>query len=68
MKISSVSYHIDDLNTFIMKCKNKPKVVSISEGRIKAGRPPLSDIKMNNYSHEYTPIKSSIGRTLLYIY
>ena len=27
MNILSVSYHIDDLNTFIMNCKNKPKVI-----------------------------------------
>ena len=49
MNISSVSYHIDDLNTFIMNCKNKPKVIGISECRIKAGRPPLSNININNY-------------------
>ena len=48
MNISSVSYHIDDLNTFIMNCKNKPKVIGISECRLKAGRPPLSNINTNN--------------------
>ena len=67
MNISSVSYHIDDLNTFIMNCKNKPKVIGISECRIKTGRPPLSNINMNNYSYEYTPTESSKGGTLLYI-
>ena len=50
MNTSSVPYHI---NTFIMKCKNKPKVIGISECRIKAGRPPFSNINMNNYSYEY---------------
>ena len=48
MNISSVSYHIDDLNTFIMNCKNKPKVIGISECRIKAGKPLLSNINQNN--------------------
>ena len=67
MNISSVSYYIDDLNTFIMNCKNKPKVIGISEYRIKTGRPPLSNINMNNYSYEYTPTESSKGGTLLYI-
>ena len=67
MNISSVSYHIDDLNTFIMNCKNKPKVIGISECRIKAGRPLLSNINMNNYSYEYIPTESSKGGTLLYI-
>ena len=41
MNISSVSYHIDDLDTFIMNRKNKPKFIEISECRIKAGRPLL---------------------------
>ena len=67
MNISSVFYHIDDLNTFVMNWKIKPKVTGISECRIKTGRPPLSNINMNNYSYEYTPTESSKGRTLLYI-
>ena len=37
LNISSMSYHNDDLNTFIMNCKNKPKVIGISECRIKTG-------------------------------
>ena len=48
MNISSVSYLTDELNTFIMNCKNKPKVTEISVCRIKADRPPLSNINMNN--------------------
>ena len=31
MNISPVLYHIDDLNTFVMNCKNKPKVIGNSE-------------------------------------
>ena len=55
-----------------MNCKNKPKVIGgklkvISEYRIKAGRPPLSNIHMNNYSYEYIPISLSKGGMLLYI-
>ena len=67
MKISSVPYHIDNLKTFIMNCKSKPKVIGISECRIKAGRPPLSNINMNNYSYEYAPTESSKGGMLQYI-
>ena len=67
MNISSVSYHIDDLNTFIMNCKNKPKVIWISECRIKEGKPPVSNINMKNCSYEYTPSESSKEGTLLYI-
>ena len=46
MSISLVSYHVDDLNTFIMNCKIKPKVVGMSECRIKAGRSLLSNVNM----------------------
>ena len=67
MNISSVSYHIVDLNIFIMNGKNKPKVIGISNCRTKPGRPPFSNINMSNYSYEYTPTESSKGRTLLYI-
>ena len=67
INISSVSYHIDDLNTCIMNYKNKHKVIGISECRIKTGRPPFSNINMNKYSYEYTPTESSKGGTLLYI-
>ena len=67
MNISSVSYLIDDLDTFIMNCKNKPKAIGISECKIKAGRPPLSNITMNNCSDEYTLTESSKRGTLLYI-
>ena len=64
MNILSVSYHIDVLNTFIMNCKNKPKVIGIWECKVKIGKPPLSNI---NYSYEYTPTESSKGGVLLYI-
>ena len=67
MNISSVSYHIDDLNTFIMNCKNKSKVIGISECRIKTDRSPLSNINISNYSYEHTPTELSKGGTLLYI-
>ena len=67
INISSVSYHIDDLNTFVMNCKNKYKVIGILECRIKAGRPLLPNINVNNYSYEYTLTESFKGGTLLYI-
>ena len=65
MNISSVSYHVDDLNTFTINCKSKPNFIEISEYRIKADRPPLSNINMNNYSYKYTPTESYKGVTLL---
>ena len=67
LNICPVSYHNYDLHTFILNGKNKPKDIGISQYRIKAGRPPLSNINMNNYSYEYTPTESFKRRTLLYI-
>ena len=68
LKISSLSYHIDDLVSLITNCKTKPKVVGISESRMRTGRPsPLSNINTDNYVYEYTPTESSKGGTLLYI-
>ena len=65
MNISSVFYHNDDLNNFIMNCKNKLKVIGISECRIKASRPSLSNINMSNYSYEYTPTDRVLGKPYL---
>ena len=67
MNTSSVTYHIDDLNTFIINWKNKPKAIGISGCRIKTGRPPLSNVDMGTYSYEYTPTESSKGGKFLYI-
>ena len=67
INISAISYHIDDLVSLITNCKTKPKVIGISESRIRTGRPFLSNINIVNYSYEHTPTKSSKGGTMLYI-
>ena len=41
LNISSISYHIDDLVSLITNCKTKPKVISISESRMRKDRPPF---------------------------
>ena len=66
LNISSISYHSDDPVSLITNCKTKPKVISISERRMRAGRSPLSNINIDNYIYEYTPTESSKGGTLLY--
>ena len=67
MNISSISYHADDLTTLVANCKTKPKVIGISECRIKTSRLPLSNNNIDNYTYEYTSTESSKGGTLLYI-
>ena len=66
MNFSSVSYHIDDLNTLTKDCKSKSIVIGISECRTKTDRLLLSSTNMNKYSQEYTPAESFKEGTLLY--
>ena len=39
--ISSISCHVYDIVPLITNCKTKPKVISISESRMRAGRSPF---------------------------
>ena len=67
MNISSISYHSDDLTAFINNCKIKPKVIGLSETRLRKNRQPLSNINLENYVYESTPTESSKGGTMLYV-
>ena len=67
MNISSISYHIDHLTAFINNCKIKPKVIGLSETRLRKNRQPLSNINLENYVYESTPTESSKGGTMLYV-
>ena len=67
MNISSISYHIDNLTAFINNCKIKPKVIGLSETRLRKNRQPLSNINLENYVYESTPTESSKGGTMLYV-
>ena len=67
MNISSVSCHIDNLTAFINNCKIKPKVIGLSETRLRKNRQPLSNINLENYVYESTPTESFKGGTMLYV-
>ena len=67
MNISSISNHIDYLTAFINNCKIKPKVIGLSETRLRKNRQPLSNINLENYVYESTPTESSKGGTMLYV-
>ena len=67
MNISSISYHIDNSTAFINNCKIKPKVIGLSETRLRKNRQPLSNINLENYVYESTPTESSKGGTMLYV-
>ena len=45
----------------------KPRVISLSETRLKKNRQSLSNINLENYIYEFTPTESSKGETMLYV-
>ena len=64
MYISSLPYHFDDLNYLVEICENKPKVIGITECRLRANRTVLSNIDLQDYTCEWTPTADSKGGTL----
>ena len=46
MNISSLSYDIDDLKASIMNCQVKPKIIGISDCRLKKNLDVLSNINI----------------------
>ena len=64
--ISSLQYDIDDLRYLVKSCPNKPKIIDITECRLRKNREVLSNIDLNDY-FEFTATKSTKGGTLIYI-
>ena len=54
MNISSLPYHFDDLKYLLENCQSKPKVIGISECRLRANRTVLSNIDLKDYTYEWT--------------
>ena len=48
MNISSFSYHFDDLKYLLENCQRKPKLIGISECRLRTNRTVLSNIDMKD--------------------
>ena len=59
MNISSLQYHIDDLRYLVESCLNKPKMINITECRLRKIREVLSSIDLNDYSFEFATTKST---------
>ena len=66
MNISSLQYHIDDLRYLVKSCPNKPKIIDITECRLRKNREVIPNIDLNDYSFEFTATKSTKGGTLIY--
>ena len=67
MNISSISYHIDDLTALINNCKIKPKVIDLSETRLRKNRQPPSNINLESYVYEFTHTESSKVGIMSYV-
>ena len=44
--ISTLSYHTDDLPSFILSCKKRPRIIGIPECRLRANQQSLSNISL----------------------
>ena len=67
LNISSLPYHHQELENLISNMSLKPKIIAISESRLKQDNNTINNISLPNYVIEHTPIKSGKGGTLLYI-
>ena len=67
MNIPSLQYHSDDLRYLVASCPNKPKIIGITECRLRKNRELLSNIDLNDYSFEFATTKSTKGGTLIYV-
>ena len=65
--ISSLSYNIDDLASFVLNSRKWPIIIWISECWIRANQQSQSKISLQNYIYEFISIESSKGGTLIYI-
>ena len=63
----SLSKNIEDLEYLLNSTSINFYVIAISETRIVKGKTPVNSLNLMNYSHEFCPIESSAGGTLLYI-
>ena len=67
MNISSLQYYSDDLRYLVKTCPNKPKIIGITECRLRTNREVLSNIDLNDYSFEFITTESTKRGSLIYI-
>ena len=56
MNISSHPYHFDYLKYLVENCQSKPKVTGITERRLRINRTVSSNIDLQDYTYEWTPV------------
>ena len=67
LNISSLPYYIDELSLLLAEIVHKPKIIAISESRIRKNKEPLSAIDIPGYDYEFTATEGEKGGTLIYI-
>ena len=58
---------VDELNLWLSELVHKPKIIAISESRIRKNKEPLSVIDIPGYDYEFTATEGEKGGTLIYI-
>ena len=66
--MQSLSKNIKDLEHLLNSASISLDVIFISETRVVKDKTPVNSLNLINYSHEFCPIESSAGGTLLYIH
>ena len=67
LNISSLPFHIDELDTLLTSNNLRFDILCISETRLKLNRTSLTSVYPPGYDIEYTTTESSNGGTLIYI-
>ena len=55
------------MNQLLSEIVQKPKIIAISESRIRKSKEPLSVINIPGYDYEFTATEGERGGTLIYI-
>ena len=67
MNIASITYHIDELHSFVNDLKCKPNIIGASECGLIKNKPPLTNIDLPNFCFEFTPAESRKEAKMIYI-
>ena len=67
LNIWSLSYYINELKLLLSEIVHKPKIIAISESRIRKNQELLSVIHIPGYDYEFTATEGGKGGTLIYI-
>ena len=67
LNILPLSYYNGELNLLLSEIVHKPKIIAISESRIRKNKEPFSVIDIIGNDYEFTATEGEKGGTLIYI-